>query len=138
MEIDQSTPSHDAAHATAVVLESPEVRARCVTGKEDIFGYANLLSLSRFHAGQSEAMAGGDALPEFEKSLAAALEVEDPGYSEWQDYVRATVAYFRKDQLTLERSLDVMPDGANRRIIANLLQGLKARGDIDYRADYRT
>lgn len=133
LEIDQSTLTHEAAAENTRVLEDERVKDLLVEKKLP-FGYDNLLSLSAFHEGQIKAMNADDPTQAFGKSLAAA---ERTGDADWIAYARATLAYFQKDTVGLEAALEALPEGTNKHILGNMLAGLKSRGDIDYRADYK-
>ncbi|MEI8062366.1 MAG: hypothetical protein WCG97_03685 [bacterium] len=141
-KIDQSTLDRKNSFENIKVLEDAEVREK-FKGSDVVFLYENLLSLTYFHIGQNEALEGQvGALSHFQSALEAAkkaLEVsgEVVGYdSEWVYYVRATVSYLRKDLAELESCLPKITSRKNMLVVINLIDGLKKRGEIDYKTDY--
>lgn len=141
LELDQADPLRSAAHGNAALLEQEQVKAKFV-GSELEEKYYNLLSFSRFHAGQIEAAKGSNdsALEHFRGALAASEKVKWEGFDTWGMYVRGTIAYLssKTDVLRLiVKNFNVPEEEVrNREILQNFLQGLEERGSPDYFADY--
>lgn len=131
--LDQSTPTHAASISNAAVLERAEVKALFEQDPD----YENTRSLAHFHVGQIRAMQARyeEALAAFERSLLAAQTITEDDYQDWVEYVRGTVAYFKKDIATL-KSIDESGKAISPDVIQRLHTGLSERGTIDYRKDY--
>ncbi len=139
---DQSDGVRSLAGDNVELLRHPDVADFFQRRENDelLWEYHNLLSLSYFHIGQQQAMAGFDrqALEEFESSLQVAEQVEvteDYEYGEWVEYVRGTVAYMRNDLETLQKCFDEVQDKRNKEILEAFVKGLESRGEPDYAAD---
>lgn len=77
------------------------------------------------------------ALPSFEAALSRGEKIDEEDYEDWKNYIRATIAYLKKDIPLLEEFYAKLEDGTNKQIIGNMLKGLKENGDINYERDYR-
>lgn len=134
--LDQSTPGRDQAEKNIQLLLHPEVATKLQENDELYFELNNLLSLSHFHVGQKNLLGGRDAHEDLKKALETAEKIQEDGYEQWQYYIRATLAYLENDLPKLE-SLEQQITDANKGVVQRLIQGLRTRGEIDYRADYQ-
>ena len=77
-----------------------------------------------------------EALSFFQASLQHAEQAHES--EEWTAYVSATVAYFEQDLDKLQQAArSQVITGNNRAIVENMIKGLRERGSINYREDYR-
>lgn len=98
------------------------------------------LSLDHFHMGQN--LAGSDtekALRYFTLSL---KDVDNGGVDQkivgenWENYIRATIAYMQINLIKLEEILPSISNEERKVIITRFITGLKMRGKPDYDEDY--
>lgn len=131
--LDQSVPTKVHAEANVWLLTDKDVVAVIENDPSVRSKFHVILSLSHFHVGQRKLVARQEgAKGDFEKALRSS-----EGDDRWLLYVQATLAYLDKDVTTLETLASRMPDGTNRKIVGNMLRGLKLHGNVDYLRDYR-
>ncbi len=137
-DVDQETPTHDAAPDNLGFLTDPEIVQFMATQSEDIQrAYNQFLSFTEWHIGQQKIFTG-DVESGIEL-LKQSLEHDYKGQAFLKNiaHKRGTLAYFEHDIATLEDSIAQQEDGdKNKTILIHLLEGLKERGIPDYFVDY--
>lgn len=137
---DQTFTDDDNA-ANIALLTRPEVARFFEAHPEHQFEYQNLLSLSYFHRGKSEALRqqNGEAAASFTLAVRHARAAEahaDEGYRPWTRYVEATLAYFESDLSTLKEVTGELEEGPNKEILRKLVRSLETDGRVDYAIGY--
>lgn len=132
MRRDQSTPEREASSDNISILMSPEVYAFFSNVPEHRFQYQNLLSLSFFHRGQSEAVANNypAALDSFRLAADAAKPIEEERYQYWKDYIAGTIAYLEKDIEALRHICETTGEGKHREILTSFLNQLEGGWEL--------
>ncbi len=137
-DVDQETPTHDAAPDNLAFLTDPEIVEFMATQPEDIQrAYNQFLSFTEWHIGQQKIFTG-DVESGIEM-LKQSLEHDYKGQAFLKNiaHKRGTLAYFDHDTATLEDSISQQEDGdKNKKILIHLLEGLQERGAPDYLIDY--
>lgn len=137
-DVDQETPTHDAAPDNLEFLTGPEIVEFMTTQPEDTQrGYNQFLSFTEWHIGQQKIFTGD--VESGIKMLKQSLEHDYKGQAYLKNiaHKRGTLAYFDHDIATLEDSISQQEDGdRNKQILIHLLEGLRKRGVPDYLADY--
>lgn len=140
LELDQSTQDRHQAIANYEILTNEMVISFNQSQSQDAqTEYYRILGFTEFHLGQIKAIedsAPEKALSFFKASLEHALLAQE--HDEWTAYVASTVAYFENDLKKIEE-VSQSPEitGNNRKIVENMKKGLRERGGVDYKQDYR-
>ncbi len=101
--------------------------------------YYDLLAFEYFHIAQRLIILKND-IEGAKKNFSLSLEFVNKTHSDFQAdklFRKATVAYFDKNIPVLKEIYSLVREvDDNRNIVARMIQGLEARGEIDYHLDY--
>lgn len=139
-DFDQAVPFHVGDEKLLKRMKSVE---REFQNTPDAFEYYNLRSLMEFHLGQTAGFEERieQALQFFETSLISAQlalksDPEDDDYrDEWVEYIRGTIAYFKRSLSEL-RQAEEKVKGGNHEVLKRLRIGLETNNTVDYHRDY--
>ena len=139
IELDQSTPDRMNAIENLEILNDPEI-FDFVKKLEDkvIKHYYQILSFAELHVGQIKSLSennDSEALGYFKNALLH--EYQANNFQSNIDYEKGIIAYFENNPDSLSESITDSVQGNNRKILLNMLNGLKERGFPNYKEDYR-
>ncbi len=131
LELDQSTPSRDAAEENLYFLYDPQIVEYINQHPEALSGYRIFLSFTEFHVAQRLTSRNpNDAIEHFNKALACASSDKS-----WAAYVEGSLLYMGGKKIPEELIVRVQQP-RNVQILRNLNAGLEKRGTVFYEEDY--
>ncbi len=135
---DQSDETRSSAENNLSFLDDPEIVARLQNDPEHKDEYQNARSLSAFHVAQQRLVSGdiSGATPFLEIADSAATNVAWENYGGWQNYIKATIAYAKRDVNELSRISDGLPVGDSYKEVLERLKSGLGGGTINYLRDY--
>jgi hypothetical protein len=135
MQLDQSTPTRDAAIDNLTFLRDEDIVAHIDTQHTDIRdAYHKFFSFTAFHVGQSLALKQDtEALSYFQQAL---TEAQKGNFgSSWISYVEGTILYLQGKNIS-EDLIGKVTESRNAEILRNFNEGLEDRGTLKYIEDY--
>ena len=134
LEVDQSESSRQSALEAVVLLSKPNIVDLYINSPECASFYS-VRSISYFHKAQIRLSLGEvEVEDDLMQALRDAEELDDEGYKDWQDYIKATIFYLRNDLNQLKEVAENIT--SNKSLVRNFVQGLEERGGPDYMLDY--